>query len=84
MKLETLELKYQSTRHGVYACEYHIIWCTKYRRSVLSPEMQHRIKEIVVENQENYGYIVRAIECMPDCTSACKYTPNRSRWCNHR
>ena len=66
LKLETLELKYQSTGHGVYACEYHIIWCTKYRRSVLSPEMQHRIKEIVVENQEDYGYIVRAIECMPD------------------
>lgn len=66
MKVETPDLKYQSTRHGVYACEYHIIWCTKYRRSVLSPEMQIRIKAFVCEAQEQYGYTVRAIECMPD------------------
>ena len=66
MKLETPELKYQSTKQGVYACEYHIIWCTKYRRSVLSPEMQQRIKEIICNTQERYGYTVRAIECMPD------------------
>ncbi len=66
MKLETQDLKYQSTPHGVYACEYHIIWCTKYRRSVLSPEMQHRIKAIVHEGQKQYGYTVRAVECMAD------------------
>ncbi len=66
MKVETPELRYKSTKHGVYACEYHIIWCTKYRRSVLSPEMQQRIKEIVCQAQEKYGYTVRAIECMPD------------------
>ena len=66
MQVETPDLKYQSTRHGVYACEYHIIWRTKYRRSVLSPEMQTRIKVFVCEAQEQYGYTVRAIECMPD------------------
>lgn len=66
MKLETPELKYQSKSKSVYACEYHIIWCTKYRRRVLSPEMQSRIKEIVCEAQDQYDYIVRAIECMPD------------------
>ena len=66
MKLETPELKYQSKSKSVYACEYHIIWCTKYRRRVLSPEVQSRIKEIVCEAQDQYDYIVRAIECMPD------------------
>ena len=66
MKLETPELTYQSTSKGVYACEYPIIWCTKYRRRLVSPEMQSRIKEIVCEAQEQYGCIVRAIACMPD------------------
>ena len=66
MKLETPALKYRSKSKTVYACEYHIIWCTKYRRRVLSPEMQSRIKEIVCEVQDQYDYIVRAIECMPD------------------
>ena len=66
MKVETPDLTYKSDRHGVYACEYHIIWCAKYRRSVLSPEMQDRIKPLVCEVQEQYGYTVRAIECMTD------------------
>ena len=66
MKLETLDLKYQSTRHGVHACDYHIIWCTKYRRSVLSPEIQTRLKELILESQERYDYQVRAVETMPD------------------
>ena len=66
MKVETHDLKYKSDRHGVYACEYHIIWCTKYRRSVLSPEIQSRIKALVCEAQEQYGYTVRAVECMSD------------------
>ena len=66
MKLETLELVYQKTRSSTYACEYHIIWCTKYRRKVLSAEIQTRFKELVLESQEKYGYVVRAIETMTD------------------
>ena len=66
MKLETLELKYKSTRHGVFACEYHVIWCTKYRRSVLSNEIQERLKSLILEAQTQYGYNIRAIETMPD------------------
>ena len=66
MRLESRDHKYQSTRHSVYACEYHIIWCTKYRRSVLSPEIQDRLKELIHESQEEYGYTVRAVEMMPD------------------
>ena len=77
MKVETPELRYKSTKHGVYACEYHIIWCTKYRRTVLSPEMQQRIKEIACQAQEKYGYTVRAIECMPDHVHLLASIPQR-------
>ena len=80
MKLETPELKYQSKSKSVYACEYHIIWCTKYRRRVLSPEMQSRIKEIVCEAQDQYDYIVRAIECMPDHVHLLARIPRLKRW----
>ena len=66
MRLETPDLVYQTTRYSTYACEYHIIWCTKYRRSALSDEMQARFKELVLEAQEKYGYIVRALETMTD------------------
>ncbi len=66
MKLETPELVYQKTRSSTYACEYHIIWCTKYRRTVLSTEIQTRLKELVLESQEEYGYVVRAVETLAD------------------
>ena len=66
MKLETPDLVYQNIRSATYACEYHIIWCTKYRRTALSAEIQDRFKELVLHSQENYGYIVRALETMTD------------------
>lgn len=66
MKLETPDLTYQNTRSSTYACEYHIIWCTKYRRTALSAEIQARFKALVLASQEKYGYIVRAVETMTD------------------
>ena len=66
MRLETPDLVYQTNRYSTYACEYHIIWCTKYRRSALSDEIQARFKELVLESQETYGFIVRALETMTD------------------
>ena len=66
MRLETPDLVYQTTRYSTYACEYHIIWCTKYRRSALSDEIQARFKELVLESEEKYGFIVRALETMAD------------------
>ena len=66
MKLETPILTYQTTRSATYACEYHIIWCTKYTRSVLSSDIQERFKELVIESEEKHGFTVRALETMTD------------------
>ena len=66
MKITNNDHKYISTGTTIYACEYHIIWCTKYRRSVLSPEIQERLKALIFEQQESYPYIVREVESMPD------------------
>ncbi len=66
MKIETPILTYQTTRAATYACEYHIIWCTKYRRSVLSSEMQERFKELVIASEEKHGCKVRALETMTE------------------
>lgn len=60
------EHRYSSFKHGVYACEYHVIWCTKYRRPVLSAAIQNRLKELILAQQDVYGYKIRALETMPD------------------
>ena len=66
MNIANNDHEYITTKTTVYACEYHIIWCTKYRRSVLSPEIQERLKALIVNQQDAYGYIVREVESMPD------------------
>lgn len=57
---------YYSNHSIVYSCQYHVIWCTKFRRPVLSDEMQTRLKELALEKQDEYGYQVHEAEVMAD------------------
>ena len=66
-----LELKekpstYTSTHSLVYSCDYHVMWCTKYRRPVLVSPIAERLKTLIYEQQEVYGYEVHACEVMDD------------------
>ena len=81
MRLETPDLVYQTTRYSTYACEYHIIWCTKYRRSALSDEIQARFKELVLESEEKYGRErdIRSFKAICSISKRClnaKFLPN--------
>lgn len=60
-------IKSYKTDHSiVYRCQYHIIWCPKFRRSILVPPIDARLKELILEKQSAYGYEVLAMEVMPD------------------
>lgn len=58
--------RYKSSRHTIWACDYHIIWVTKYRKQVLTSAIQERLKDIILEKQEDYNYTVTALEIMPE------------------
>ena len=32
-----------------FQCAYHVVWCPKYRRSVIGGRMEVRLKEIIAE-----------------------------------
>ena len=66
IRLHTPEHQYVSNGKTVFGCEYHIVWCVKYRRSVLSAEMRERLKTILLESQTPDIYLVRGLEAMPD------------------
>ncbi len=66
MQLLTKSSEYQYNRSLVFRCDYHIIWCSKYRRPVLTGAVVERLKILVNEKQEEYGYEVHEIEVMPD------------------
>jgi len=37
----------KSSKHLVYSCQYHVVWCTKYRRSVLNEAVEERLKALI-------------------------------------
>lgn len=56
-------------KHGrgyVYAIEYHLVWCVKYRRSVLTGAVEQAFKEELQEIADSYGFSLEALEVMPD------------------
>ncbi len=57
---------YHTDHNIVYGCQYHVIWCPKYRRRVLTDEVVPRLQELILEKQEEYGYTVIEMEVMPD------------------
>jgi putative transposase len=66
MQLENLNKQYKSDKRLIYSCQYHIIFCPKYRRHVLTDGVDVRLKELIEEKQDSYGYTVLGMEVMPD------------------
>ena len=58
--------KYKTAEHLVYSCQYHVIFCPKYRRSVLTAPIDMRLKEILLQVAANNGFEILDMEVMPD------------------
>jgi hypothetical protein len=55
MKLEQSSKSYHASHALVYSCQYHVIWCPKYRRSVLHEPLASHLKELIEDKQSDYG-----------------------------
>lgn len=66
MELKIPEKEYNSTKHIKYSCQYHVIFCPKYRRPVLNDKISSRLKELITEKQDEYNYRIIKTEIMPD------------------
>ena len=66
MNIEQPDKEYHKSHSIVYSCQYHIVFCPKYRRKVLTPPIDARLRELFLEKQEDYGYEVIEMEVMPD------------------
>ena len=58
--------QYHSAAHCKYLVQYHIIWCPKFRFSVLKGNVELRLKEILQQICDKYSYEIKALEVMPD------------------
>jgi putative transposase len=66
MEIKNQSKKYKSSKHLVYSCQYHVIFCPKYRRKVLTGRIAERLKELILEKQEEFQYEVIDMEVLPD------------------
>ena len=41
--------------------KYHLVWCTKYRRKVLTEEIQENLKILIGEVCEKNGFEIEAL-----------------------
>lgn len=58
--------KYKSNLNVVYSCKYHIVFCPKYRRKVLSEPIQARMIEIIRAVADERRFEIIETEVMPD------------------
>lgn len=66
MKIANNPKRYKKDSHLKYSCQYHVVFCPKYRRKVLIDGIDERFKELVLEKQDDYDYEVIDMEVMPD------------------
>lgn len=62
----TQDVKYHSGAHCKYLTQYHIIWCPKFRYSVMNESRQQHLKQILEDICRTYHYEIKAMEVMPD------------------
>jgi len=53
-------------RGYVYLLQYHIVWCTKYRRKILTDYIEKEIKEYLLSTCSELDIDILAMEIMPD------------------
>jgi putative transposase len=58
--------RYAKNAGAVFSLKYHVVFCPKYRRPVLTPPVDQRLKEVLDETAEAHGMTFHAVEVMPD------------------
>lgn len=74
-----METRYKVCSGSVCSLKYHVVWCPKYRRSVLTGQPAERLNELLLEKCSELGFTVHALEVMPDHVHM--FVETDPRWC---
>lgn len=58
--------RWTTSNKAVYNIGYHLIWCPKYRRKVLTDAVETRLKEMLIAKATELGLTIETMEVMPD------------------
>jgi putative transposase len=56
----------ESNHNVTFDCKYHVVFCPKYRRKVLTPPIDERLKELFQLKSEELRAEILEMEIMPD------------------
>ena len=57
---------YSSSNTSIHFMNYHFVWCPKYRRKLITGNIEIRLKEIIMGVAQENNREVIALETMPD------------------
>lgn len=66
MKRYKSNKEYYSSKHLVYKCHYHVIFCPKYRHKIITGNIEKRLKAICYEIANTYDFEIIEMKTMPD------------------
>ena len=58
--------RWTHSNKAVFNIGYHLIWCPKYRRPVLTGEVEQRLKALLNLKAGEIGLSIEALEILPD------------------
>lgn len=53
-------------RGYVYGIQYHIVWCTKYRKNILYGDFEIRLKEMIQQQADMHAFTILSMETDSD------------------
>jgi putative transposase len=66
MELLNGSKQYKTDGKVIYSCQYHVIFCPKYRRAVLTGKIELRLKQLIKQKEQEYHFEILEMEVMPD------------------
>lgn len=66
MEITNKTKQYKRASHLTFSCQYHVIFCPKYRRRVLTGDVELRLKEIFQDVAQKYDFTIVEMEIMSD------------------
>lgn len=57
---------FRSNRNVLFSCKYHVVFCPKYRRPVLEPPIDVRLKQLIQQVCDETQSGLIEMEVMPD------------------
>jgi len=61
-----MEPRYRKNAGAVFSLKYHIVWCPKYRRPVLTGKIEQRLIGLINEKCGELDMVVHNLSVMPD------------------